>query len=236
MRRGFTLTELLTVLAVITIVISFSLSAVSRGRARARDDRRIGDLKLIQSSLEAYRLAVDQGTAGSQAEYAYPLRYFANSEISGPGLYSAGPWQNYLRQTPRDPLTQKEYLYFAPACVRPGKGTVSQPLIVTPARSAVFQTATAMASAGNTVCPQGAGWVPYALYVLLERPLTAKSQLGLVSLADSNPRAVVYAPAAPLYWPNESPGQPGGAGNHFLAGQSRCFPPLPGICPDGYNP
>ncbi|MFH1551302.1 MAG: type II secretion system protein [bacterium] len=53
-KRGFTLVELLVVIAIIGILSSIVLVSVDSARAKARDIRRISDVKEIQKLLELY--------------------------------------------------------------------------------------------------------------------------------------------------------------------------------------
>lgn len=53
-RRGFTLIELLVVIAIIGILSSVVLASLNSARTKARDTRRIADLKQIQIALELY--------------------------------------------------------------------------------------------------------------------------------------------------------------------------------------
>src|SRR3989344_2717562 len=54
MKKGFTLMELLIVIAIIGILISISAAAYSTAQKRSRDSRRQGDLKAMQNALEQY--------------------------------------------------------------------------------------------------------------------------------------------------------------------------------------
>src|SRR3990167_4664228 len=54
-KKGFTLIELLVVIAIIGVLSTVVLSQLNEARAKARDARRISDLKNIQIALELYR-------------------------------------------------------------------------------------------------------------------------------------------------------------------------------------
>ncbi len=58
--RGFTLIELLVVIAIIGVLSSIVLSAVSNARNKARDTKRISEMKQMINALEVYRLTFNQ--------------------------------------------------------------------------------------------------------------------------------------------------------------------------------
>lgn len=53
-KRGFTLVELLVVVAIIGLMIAVALVALNSARAKARDARRVNDIRQIQIALERY--------------------------------------------------------------------------------------------------------------------------------------------------------------------------------------
>lgn len=53
-KKGFTLIELLVVIAIIGLLSTLSILALNSARARARDAKRIADIKQIQTALEMY--------------------------------------------------------------------------------------------------------------------------------------------------------------------------------------
>jgi len=53
-KKGFTLIELLVVIAIIGLLSTLSILALNQARARARDAKRISDIKQIQTALELY--------------------------------------------------------------------------------------------------------------------------------------------------------------------------------------
>lgn len=53
-KRGFTLIELLVVIAIIGLLATLSVLAFQASRARARDSRRLADIKQLQSALALY--------------------------------------------------------------------------------------------------------------------------------------------------------------------------------------
>lgn len=53
-RRGFTLIELLVVIAIIGLLSTLAVVAMSNARQKARDAKRVSDIKQIQSALDLY--------------------------------------------------------------------------------------------------------------------------------------------------------------------------------------
>ncbi|MDD4996233.1 MAG: type II secretion system protein [Patescibacteria group bacterium] len=55
-KKGFTLIELLVVVAIMGLLSALAVVALNQARARARDARRVADIKQIQTALELYYL------------------------------------------------------------------------------------------------------------------------------------------------------------------------------------
>ncbi len=53
-KKGFTLLEVLIVIAIIGILVSIGLASYSTAQSKSRDARRRGDLKAIQNAFEQY--------------------------------------------------------------------------------------------------------------------------------------------------------------------------------------
>jgi prepilin-type N-terminal cleavage/methylation domain len=53
-KKGFTLIELLVVVAIIGLLSTLSIVALNVARAKARDAKRVSDVKQIQTALEVY--------------------------------------------------------------------------------------------------------------------------------------------------------------------------------------
>ena len=70
-QKGFTLIELLVVVAIIGLLSTLSILALNTARARARDARRVADVKQIQTALEMYYN--DAGVYPSTASAGQPI-------------------------------------------------------------------------------------------------------------------------------------------------------------------
>ena len=114
MKKGFTLIELLVVVAIIGMLSSVVLASLNTARGSARDARRAGDLKSIQTALEIYHT-----TNGSYPAPGWGWR----SECNAWGGYAnnnviPGLTPNYIASFPTDPEMNKTgntccYLYLS---------------------------------------------------------------------------------------------------------------------------
>ncbi len=86
--KGFTLIELLVVIAIIGILSSVVLASLNSARKKARDARRIADLKQLQLALEMY----------NDTNSSYPTNL--SSLVS-----------DYIPVLPKDPKTNADYSY-----------------------------------------------------------------------------------------------------------------------------
>jgi prepilin-type N-terminal cleavage/methylation domain-containing protein len=109
-KKGFTLIELLVVIAIIGLLSTMSVLALNQARARARDAKRISDVKQIQTALELYyneegqypvATLVDPGdaitsTAGNVYLASVPT---PPSPVDGGSCPSVQPKYTYTKQT-----------------------------------------------------------------------------------------------------------------------------------------
>jgi len=107
--KGFTLLEMLVVIAIIGLLASIMMLSVSRARQKARDVRRIGDIEQLQKLLELY--AHDHQ---DDAPYEYPSGGNAICSVHEGDddicwVSNAGSWipslilQGYATVLPQDP-------------------------------------------------------------------------------------------------------------------------------------
>jgi len=90
-KKGFTLIELLVVIAIIGILSSVVLASLNSARKKARDARRVADIKQIQLALEMYF-----DSTGPSNTYPGSIAALAPT---------------YIPVEPKDPLTAVSYSY-----------------------------------------------------------------------------------------------------------------------------
>lgn len=82
---GFTLIELLVVIAIISLLASVVMASLKSARAKARDSRRVSDLKQLQVALEMY-----YDSNGSYPLVTAPATHYAEGRCNPP----APGWSN----------------------------------------------------------------------------------------------------------------------------------------------
>ncbi len=108
-KKGFTLIELLVVIAIIGLLSTLAVVALSSARQKARDAKRLSDLKQIQTALELYYTDNNE----------YPVEAAAVTLgvgvtcLDGGGLVAACSTEpTYMGLIPADPQTDTyDYVY-----------------------------------------------------------------------------------------------------------------------------
>ncbi len=106
MKKGFTLVELLVVVAIIGLLAGIATVSVNSVRTKARDARRVADIKQIQNALEIY-----YSDAGSYpATIADKLGTNTALVLTSNGWKAAAEGTVYLN-VPKDPQSVGEFVY-----------------------------------------------------------------------------------------------------------------------------
>ena len=107
-RQGFTLIELLVVIAIIGLLSTLAVVALGSARVKARDSKRLSDLKQLQTALELYY--TDQNAYPSGSGVA--LGDSTHACLNASGFGSTGCANAYMGQVPVDPQSGN-YTYTA---------------------------------------------------------------------------------------------------------------------------
>jgi prepilin-type N-terminal cleavage/methylation domain-containing protein len=113
-KKGFTLIELLVVMSIIALLTSVILTSLSGVRSKARDTRRLGDVRQVATALELYRTT--NGTypiVTSWRGYCTGFNSSGTYTTSGATGYIPNLAPNYIPTLPVDPRypTTGCYLY-----------------------------------------------------------------------------------------------------------------------------
>jgi len=92
-QQGFTLIELLVVIAVIGILAAVIMASLNDARAKARDAKRLADLKQVQTALELYR----------NDNNGYPIGNWNSLSVWTNNLNNYLVTPGYLASVPVDP-------------------------------------------------------------------------------------------------------------------------------------
>lgn len=110
-RKGFTLIELLVVIAIIGLLSAVVLASLSTARSKARDSKRIAEIKQLMLALEMYNNEVGHFPNSTNCGATRPNTSWCNSIES---LNSNGSWirdgvkqdvlATYIKKEPTDPI------------------------------------------------------------------------------------------------------------------------------------
>ena len=104
-KKAFTLIELLVVIAIIGLLSTLSILALNQARARARDTKRISDVRQIQTALELYYNEMGNYPADGDVEPGKSIKSTNNTYLA------AVPTPPTLVDGSGCPGTQPEYTY-----------------------------------------------------------------------------------------------------------------------------
>lgn len=101
--KGFTLIEILVVIAIVGVLIGLSLFGLTGARESSRDAKRKSDLELIRGAIETYRSDCN----------GYPLALASPLVGTAPPPAACSTSNVYITQLPVDPITDYSYRYYS---------------------------------------------------------------------------------------------------------------------------
>lgn len=109
-KKGFTLIELLVVVAIMGLLSTLAVVALGSARLKARDSKRLSDLKQVQTALELY---YTDNNAYPTAATAVTLGSTNVACLNASGFAATGCASPYMGQVPTDPNSTGSYSYIS---------------------------------------------------------------------------------------------------------------------------
>lgn len=108
-KKGFTLIELLVVIAIIGLLSTLAVVALGSARVKARDSRRLSDLKQVQTALELYYTDqnVYPAVTGTLGVASFACLNATNGFVEADDCGTTP----YMGQIPKDPSDDYDYVY-----------------------------------------------------------------------------------------------------------------------------
>lgn len=109
--QGFSLIELLVVISIIGVLVSFGSVSWTNAQQKARDARRKADLKSVQQAMELYFQANGKYPDASPTGQVQCNVTGDTSNKTWGGSFICGPI-TYMQQLPKDPTNVSQYAYY----------------------------------------------------------------------------------------------------------------------------
>lgn len=107
-KKGFTLIELLVVIAIIGLLSTLAVVALGSARTKARDSKRLSDLRQLQTALELY---YTDRNSYPNPHNSTVLGGSSTACLNASGFGNTGCSSPYMGQVPSDPLDTQNYSY-----------------------------------------------------------------------------------------------------------------------------
>jgi len=124
-KKGFTLIELLVVIAIISLLASTVLVSLNEARAKARDARRLQEIKQIQTALEVFHInhGYYPNEGNCDGSICASTCWCWDDLTHGDSyLYKDLRNEDLLSVLPKDPINNANYRYqYEPGCHIDGK-------------------------------------------------------------------------------------------------------------------
>ncbi len=114
MKKGFTLVELLVVIAIIGLMAGIATVSVNSVRSKARDARRVADIKQVQNGLELFYSSIGTYPAAADGNLILGKDAGAVALSSAATGFSAAAdvgAEVYLNPVPKDPQGTGSFIY-----------------------------------------------------------------------------------------------------------------------------
>ena len=111
-RRGFTLVEIMIVVAIIALLASIAVPGFLRARKRSQASRIINDLRLIDNAVDQYAIETNKmsGATVSIADWTNYLKKGSNLYTTGKDLFGHDYGNQLVDKIPSVPTTTKAAL------------------------------------------------------------------------------------------------------------------------------
>jgi prepilin-type N-terminal cleavage/methylation domain-containing protein len=111
-RRGFTLVEIMIVVAIIALLAAVGIPGFLRARKRSQASRIINDLRLIDGAVDAYAIEANKSTGDPVfvTDWTRFLKPGTNLYVTGKDIMGASFGTQSVDSLPRVPTTSKDAL------------------------------------------------------------------------------------------------------------------------------
>ena len=111
-RGGFTLVEIMIVVAIIALLAAIAVPGFLRARKRSQASRIINDLRLIDSAVDQYAIETNKSTGASVnvADWTNYLKKWTNLYVTGADIFGNTYGVQTVDTIPKVPTTTKNNL------------------------------------------------------------------------------------------------------------------------------